>query len=138
MIDNHTRSAIIGGMRRVWHRHPFRIAALKAAEVRVTPTNKDGSKAKRDHVFYTCAECGCLGKTAGSDTHQKVAVDHKIPVMPTDRKLTSLDEIAARMFVEGPEYLAVLCETCHTLKTTAEAKLRREAKKELHGDAKLS
>lgn len=128
-IDAKTRSAIIGGMRRIWHRHPDRILALKTAEVRIFPTNNDGTPAKRAHVFRKCALCGCLAKDAESGDYTKAAVDHIDPVVPLDGTVPTLSEIADRMFTTQ-DNLQVLCGICHTAKTVAENQLRREAKKQ--------
>lgn len=128
MIDKKTRSAIIAGMRRVWAKHPFRIRALKRAEIREwLPLNQDGSRPKRPRVYYICAKCGCRAKTQETATHPKLAVDHVIPVIPVDRPDIGFDEIVARMFIEDP--LELLCGPCHNAKSTAENAQRRENKK---------
>ena len=128
-LDPKTRSAIIGALRRLWGRHPTRIAVLKASEVREWPTNKDGSVAKRPLVFRRCAECGGLAKDSMSPNYPKAQVDHVEPVIPLDGTLPSWDIIIDRMFT-SPENLRVLCTPCHHIKTMAENTLRREARKD--------
>ncbi len=123
-IDAKTRSALIGAWRRVWHRFPTRLQALKQAEVRETPVNKDGRPAKRDHVFYICAQCGTRAKLAASAGYPKAAVDHIDPVIPVDGSVPSFDEIAERMFTT-PDRLQVLCEPCHRDKSNSENAERR-------------
>jgi 5-methylcytosine-specific restriction endonuclease McrA len=129
-MEPRTRSLIIGALRRVWGRHPTRIAVLKAAEIREwLPLNLDGSKPKRPRVFYICAICGERGKSNRTAEYPKVHVDHLEPVIPLDGTTPSWDEIIKRMFTT-PDNLQVVCEHCHSDKTQAENKLRREAKKD--------
>jgi 5-methylcytosine-specific restriction endonuclease McrA len=128
-MDPKTRSAIIGALRRVWGRHPIRIAALKAAEIREwLPLNADGSKPKRPRVYYQCALCGGRAKSTANTEYEKVHVDHIESVIPLDGSTPSWDEIVARMFTT-PDNLQAVCTKCHSEKTQAENKLRREAKK---------
>lgn len=134
MIDPKTRNAIVGGMRRIWHRHPTRIAALKAAEIReYLPLNADGSPPKRPRVFYVCGECGARTKSQANAEYTQAAVDHIDPVKPLDGSTPTLDEVAERMFTT-PDNLRVLCDPCHSRKTLLENQLRREAKK-LHAES---
>jgi 5-methylcytosine-specific restriction endonuclease McrA len=128
MLDLKTRNAIIAGMRRVWHRHPTRLAVLKAAEIRTKQVKKDGTLSTRPLVFYTCAQCGNLGKSQESAEYKKIAVDHISPIIPINGTQLTLDQIAERMFcdVSGCQ---VLCSACHHTKTQIENQTRREARK---------
>lgn len=127
-MDNKTRNAIIGALRRVWGRHPTRIEALKKGEIREFPINKDGSKAARAHVFYICDQCNTRCKQSKSPHYPKVHVDHIEPVIPISGLSLSFDEIIERMFTTL-DNLQLLCEHCHYEKTQAENKERRENKK---------
>lgn len=127
MIDRQTLMALRGACRRIWHRHPYRIAALKRVEIREHVTNQDGSTGKKVQVFYPCGLCGVRTKTAASGKYQKCAVDHVIPVVPLDGREIDIQEFAERLFVQDP--LMVLCETCHSEKTKQENAERRAHKK---------
>lgn len=127
-MDSKTRSAIIGSLRRVWGRHPDKLAALKRAEVREYPVTKSGAKALRPLVFYICSQCGGRAKSVGTAEYPAAHVDHIDPVIPLDGSTPSWDELVARMFT-SPENLAVLCSTCHKIKTGIENQTRRDNKK---------
>ncbi len=130
ILDAKTRAAITGALRRVWSRHPMKLAALKAVEIREFPVNANGERAKRPLVFYICAMCNTRAKSSRSPHYPVAHVDHKNPVKPVTGESLSWDEIIERMFVTSDQ-LQVLCEDCHQLKTVCENAIRRDAKKEL-------
>jgi 5-methylcytosine-specific restriction endonuclease McrA len=126
MIDVKTRNAIRAAIRRMWHKHPFRINALKRVEVREFELNKDGTPSKKVKVYYPCAKCGAKTKQVGTPLYSKLAVDHVNPVIPVDDPDIDLISYCERLFIEDP--LEVLCEPCHLQKSLTENALRREHK----------
>lgn len=70
-------------------------------------------------VWAKCEKCEAKIK--------KIEVDHKDPVIPTDRRQRdmSLDEIMRRLDCD-PSNLWGVCEQCHLVKSQAENKARRE------------
>ena len=121
------RNAIIGGIKRVWHRHPRRLEVMKRVRKEEPRYRKDGSKAAKPQVFYICEACGAKakpGRTAGG--YPQVHIDHIDPVVPVDTVLDdmTLDRYVERLFCDVSN-LQALCSTCHNAKTQAERRLRR-------------
>ena len=119
---------IMGAIKRVYRRSPVRLKVLKDAEVRMTKTNKDGTIAKKEAVFYVCSSCHTHAKSQRSKNHPQIHIDHIDPVIPVDRPLKSWQEFLDRLFCDI-DNLQCLCDVCHSEKTQAENKLRREYKK---------
>lgn len=111
-------SAIFGALRRCWASHPRRKAILAAA---VHPDIVGPRGGKR----IICQECG------GDFGQGNIAVDHIEPVVPigTDRRSMSWDEVVDRMMHCPDSNLQPICKDCHSIKTKAENKERRELKK---------
>lgn len=124
MTEKQLHALLIGAIKRVWRRHPTRLAVLKSAEVRLPQTNKDGSRAKRDAVFYKCSLCRALAKSQRSSKYPQIHIDHIDPIIPIERELKSIDEIVPRIFC-STENLMALCENCHSQKTKLENEKRR-------------
>lgn len=129
--DKKLKNLLVGAIRRAWHRHPRRVAKVMEARVELPQYKKDGTRAAKDGVFYKCVLCGTLCKAQISKTHPRMHVDHIEPVVPVDRSYEDLtwDEFIARVFCNS-DNLQVLCDTCHTDKTSQErterAKLRQD------------
>jgi hypothetical protein len=111
------------GLRSMSRRYPPIYEALAAAKRPYTGDNK------KQKVCYECAKCGTL------ESAKNVAVDHTIDC----GKLASWEDVQgfmARLFC-GKDGLAVLCHTCHDVKTyqskynvsEAEAIIAKEAAK---------
>ncbi len=49
LIGPHSKAVPV---QRVWGRHPDKLAAMKAVEVKEYPVNKNGERAARHHLFY--------------------------------------------------------------------------------------
>jgi 5-methylcytosine-specific restriction endonuclease McrA len=137
------RSQMRGAWRRIWFRWPGRNLALQAARVEVL-TRKKTSEGYRKNVWHRCALCGTLGKAQHTPKQTKelkaakaaglerppliplkVAVDHKVALVPTDGTVLTWDEYLFRLFC-GPEDLQVLCSICHKEKTRVENTERRQ------------
>lgn len=125
-LDAKTRNAIIGGLRRVFHRHPTRLAALNKQRVEEIAYNQDGSPSKRKSVFFICEHCGGKAKQGKSKSWPTAQVDHTDAVVPLDKAIAdmSFDEYVGRLFCDVSN-LKVLCHVCHEAKTSSERKLRR-------------
>ncbi len=134
MLDKKTKNALIGAMRRVWHSCPQRISFLKLHEIREYHVNKAGEVTDAVRVYYRCMSCGVHCKTKGNDKYPKLEIDHIDPVMPLSGEPLTLDEIAKRIFVDH-KALAIMCQTCHKLKTLEENRIRRANKKELQNES---
>ena len=136
------RAQMRGAWRRIWFRWPGRLLALQAARVEILTRKKSGEGNKKN-VWYQCALCPKMGKSVLSPKHTaelkaakkakeerpfhiplKVAVDHKVALVPTDGTVLSWDQYLFRLFC-GPEDLQVLCSECHKEKTRLENTERR-------------
>jgi 5-methylcytosine-specific restriction endonuclease McrA len=95
-------------LRRASYRHSARSEALKKARV--------------ERNTYTCASCLKLFP------NKEVSVDHKNPVVPITG-FSNWDDYIIRLFCE-PEFLQVLCDECHSVKSKNENTARRLWKKE--------
>ena len=115
---------LLGSWKRLFSRHPTRKEVLMAARIEKPKYKKDGTRAKKDSVFYTCNSCGKLIKST------EIQVDHIEPVIPVNMAAIDLswEEVEARLFCDKSN-LQVLCKKCHKIKSTEENKLRRENKK---------
>lgn len=137
------RSQMRGAWRRIWFRWPGRNLALQAARVETLTRKKSGEGYKKN-VWYQCATCPNMGKSMHTPKQSgelkaakkaglerppliplKVAVDHKVALVPTDGTVLTWDEYLFRLFC-GPEDLQVLCSECHREKTRTENTERRQ------------
>jgi len=109
-LDGKTRSYIFGALRRCWRWTQERREVLKDAKVNGHPDK------------YRCAECDQEGK------RKFVHVDHVFPVIDPLRGFEGFDTYISRLYCDKAG-LQILCTPCHSAKTKAENKLRREAKK---------
>lgn len=129
--NNQIRSAI----RRTFSRSPLVQEVKNSARSEHDEFKKDGSKAKRKAVRFTCAECNKLFK--GVD----VAVDHIDPVIPLDSGFESWDKFIERLFC-SKDNLQLLCSyrlkdkhkhgneaSCHHKKTQIEREKRKQNEK---------
>lgn len=123
-----TTAAIIGAVKRVWHRHPTRLSILNSVRHEEPTTRKDGTPG-RIAVFYICEQCGSKAKQQKSPRFPQIHIDHIDPVIPCHRSLKELtwDEYLSRLFC-SPDNLQAICTVCHDVKTNAERKLRRKVK----------
>ena len=101
---------------------------MERVRVEEVKYRKDGSEAKKPHVFYICELCGAKAKGARSASYPQIHVDHIDPVIPVDRKIT-WEEYVERLFCDVNN-LQAICDVCHKEKTTGEnAERRRNLKK---------
>lgn len=125
-------SAIRSAIRRAFSRSPIVQEALKDARSEEPKYNKDGSLAKKPHVWFTCAACG--RKFKGKD----VAADHIDPVIEIEKGFVDWDTFVERLGWERKENLQVLCNyklkymsdygnvpSCHYKKTQIERAARK-------------
>lgn len=123
-------SAIRSAIRRAFSRSPVVQEVLKEARIEEPRYKKDGTLAKRPHVFYPCAIC--KRKMKSTD----VAVDHIDPVIPVNENFTTWDKFVERLFCDK-DNLQILCDytlknqhlydntpSCHYKKTREEDELR--------------
>lgn len=145
-----------GAWRQIWFRWPSRKLALAKARVELEKTKKDGTRSKKDQIFYKCSQCLRLAKGALSTTHKKAktawtkertkarkagdplpdrpedlpllaVVDHREALVPVDGRELSWDEYLNRLFCPT-EDLQVLCDECHAAKSKEENSERRNNK----------
>jgi hypothetical protein len=120
-LNKGIKTFVINNLRRVFKKIPIYSKCMKRHKVYKARYNKDGSRSKRDEVFYECGVCRELFKQ--KDIH----VDHISSVIPVDssQDAISLDEFAARLFCSDKD-LQILCKKDHTVKTNKENKLRKD------------
>ncbi len=113
------RGLLKGAIRRVFSRSELRRKALEASMV-------DHHDPKRPRVtkWSICSECKLYIPT------YLMQIDHSDPIIPIFRSFEEMtfDEVIERTWCEY-EKLTPLCKDCHSLKTKAENKRRREIKK---------
>lgn len=83
----------------------------------------------RRNQGYECAHCKVLS------AKKEVNADHINPVTPIKGWVnkgvhTDLNELADRLFLEDLSLYQILCKPCHSVKSKAENKERREWKKQ--------
>jgi 5-methylcytosine-specific restriction endonuclease McrA len=96
-----TKSKIVPALRRIWLHSPLRREAIKRA--------KDGD-------YYRCELCSSL--------QEKLYVDHITPAVSTEG-WSGYDDFVMKLFCP-PTELQSICESCHTVKTEEENRLRKE------------
>jgi len=117
-------SAIRSALRRTFSRSPMvREVMLKVRRER--PWHKqDGSVAAKPRVEFMCSVCGewHMGKN--------IQVDHFKPVVDPEIGFVNFDTFISRLFCDVNN-LAVLCKTCHEIKTNKEKAIAKERRKHL-------
>lgn len=102
-------------------RKEFIIAALRKASYR-WPARYDALKESRCAPgLHRCAKCPSIIRT------NETKKDHVRPVVRPEQGFISLD-IYAHNLLGGPGSIQVLCKECHSKKTKAENKKRKEAR----------
>jgi len=106
-------SRIRGALRQIFRMSPQRKAVLMDARVEFVEYNKDGSQAKRNAVWYECAECDELFKPTD------IEVDHVqgLPPSPGSKYAAptqTWDELIQKLFYSE---MQCLCKGCHRTKT---------------------
>lgn len=107
------KSFIIALLRRGTYRFPYRDQALKAAKVA--------------YGTYTCNAC------KGTFRKKDIRIDHVQPVVDPLVGFIGFDEYIKRLYPMDKNAFQILCDSCHTQKTSTEAVLRkhiRQIKKE--------
>jgi hypothetical protein len=119
--DPDSQSAIVGNLKRAFSRSPTVVNFLKKHRREEDWFKKDGSKAKKKHVFYTCVECN---KEFNSS---QIQVDHKEPVIPLNipSRHLSVDILIQRLFCDDNN-LQILCKQHHKEKSNKENQIRKE------------
>lgn len=113
MAKNFNLDAFVrNALRRIFGRTPFHRGALERVK-------RVEYKGKRKYCWYTCAHCG------EEYPRKFVHVDHIDPVVDVNRGPESLEIYVQRLFTDN---LQILCKNCHKAKSTAENKVRREAR----------
>lgn len=119
--SNETQQACLSAWKRVFSRSPIVVDFLKKHKKYVPQFNKDGSRAKKDGVRYTCAHCQ---KEFNST---KIQVDHINPVIPINipARHVSWNTIQERLFCDESN-LQILCKEHHKEKSKIENAERKE------------
>lgn len=128
--DKKLRNLLIGAIKRVWHRHPNRIAVVKRVRIEESKTLKDGSQAAKPAVFYLCEQCGAKCKPQPHKDFPQIQIDHRDPIVPVGKTYSDLtwDEYLSRVFCPV-ENLDALCANCHRAKSKVEVAGRVESRK---------
>lgn len=105
------KAFVIATLRRSSYRWKYRNSAYKAARV--------------DRGLYKCNSChGTYGR-------KDIRIDHVEPVIALNGEgFKTWDEYITRMFVKAEQY-QVLCEQCHSVKTSLEKSIRKENRNKL-------
>ncbi len=112
MLNPKLKAYIFGALRKIWRWSKERREVLNASKV----TGKIDK--------YRCAECDKIGQ------RKTVHVDHVFPVVDPLKGFEGFDTYISRLYCDK-EGLQILCASCHSAKTKAENKVRRETKKRL-------
>ena len=120
-VNNRLSYQILQVIKRVFTRSDVVQDFYEENKIREAVYNKDGSRSKRDAVWFRCESC--KGKFKQKDMN----CDHKEPVIPVNipTEHMSWDIVMERLFVEK-EDLQLICKKCHKEKTQEENRLRRE------------
>lgn len=124
-------SAIRSAIRRAFSRSPVVQEVLNKAKSYSPKYNKNGTLAKKPHVWITCAVCGRKFKS------KYIAADHIIPVIDIEKGFEGWDRFVERLGWERPDNLQAICNyklkdiknfdntpSCHYKKTQEERKER--------------
>lgn len=110
------RSFVVSALRAASRRWPVKYAVLKDACV----GRKVNSATRKMALHYRCAKC------EDSFPATSIAVDHIKPVVDPKKGFVNWDTFIERLFCED-KGLQCLCKECHSTKTQAERKERRDA-----------
>jgi 5-methylcytosine-specific restriction endonuclease McrA len=91
----------------------FVIATLRRSTFRWPFKNIAKTRQRIERGFYTCEEC------KQSFGNKDIELDHKNPVIDVKNGWTNWDDFINRLFVKSHEF-QVLCEGCHSIKTSIE------------------
>lgn len=121
LADSDAHSAIIGNLKRAFSRSPTVVNFLRKHRREQQWTKKDGSIAKKPHVFYKCAKCQKEFNSAN------IQVDHIEPVVPLNipSKHLSYNTLIERLFCDESN-LQILCKVHHKEKSQQENVIRKE------------
>lgn len=121
LLDTETASAVIGNLKRAFSRSPTVQEFLRKQRVEKTWYKKDGTEAKKKHVFYKCAQCNQYFNS------NQIQVDHIEPVIPLNIPLrhVSYDVVIKRLFCDDSN-LQILCKEHHKQKSKQENAIRKE------------
>lgn len=120
LADSDTHSAIVGNLKRAFSRSPTIVNFLRKYRREQQWTKKDGSVAKKPHVFYKCFKCQLEFNSAN------IQVDHIEPVVPLNipSKHLSYDTLIKRLFCDESN-LQILCKEHHKEKSQQENAIRK-------------
>lgn len=112
-------SAIRSALRRTFSRSPMVREVMHKVRRERPWFKNDGSKAAKPRVEYLCAVCAewHMGKD--------IQVDHQNPVVDPEIGFIDFDTFISRLFCDVNN-LAVLCKTCHEIKTNKEKAIAKE------------
>ena len=113
------RGLIKGALRRVFSRSDLRRKVMATALIEHTDANRP-----RVRKWGRCSEC------KKPTPFYTMEADHKNPIVPVNSSLEQMDwnTLVDRLWCLE-EDLTPLCKPCHSFKTKAEAKERREYKR---------
>ena len=95
----------------------FIIATLRRASYRWSARTEAMRLARIERGLYKCAHC------KGEFKRKQVHVDHINPVIDIKKGFTNWDDFINRLFCKVEQF-QVLCEQCHSAKTSTERSLR--------------
>lgn len=106
---------------------------LRQGSIKWSPIQLCKTKARISRGWYLCAGCGddVPASIRNEDTGKRetnIFVDHREPVVPLTG-FTTWDDYIKRLFCEV-DNLDLLCKPCHDEKTSEEAAIRAEHRKE--------
>jgi len=102
----------------------FTVATLRRASYRLPARQEALKRARIRRGWYKCELCG-------SEVQKKnMALDHIIPIVPVTG-WDSWDKFIERLFCSVDGFQVICKKPCHSEKTKAENKLRRENKKKM-------
>lgn len=105
-----------GSIRRVWNKHPLKIAALHKYRIKIANPNPSSAKAFPEIWGGVCSVCqGSFPLSGGKKEGKaktKIQVDHKNPA-GTFRNIEDFQGFFERMFCVGLEDLRLVCSDCN-------------------------
>lgn len=109
----HQGTAIRGALRRAFARSPVVTEVKMAGRREIPKYNKDGSRAKKNAVQYSCQVCNQWVAST------KVVVDHINPVVSVEDGFQDWNTFVDRLWCDISN-LQRICEFCHQIKTNTE------------------
>lgn len=108
-----------GSIRRVWSKHPLKIAALHKHRIRIENPKVASRKAHPTIWGGECQVCKGLfplsaGKKEGGGRGPCIQVDHKLPA-GTFKDIKDFQGFFERMFCVGIDDLQLVCSDCNKL-----------------------